>query len=278
VGINAAGIDVEQENDTQVLSYFHAAYSGCAAVGALSAGTLLYVGVRFRVLYIGLAILLTVVVALLVGSRTFPNQTTGDGGTDGIVGSLRAEQSLFRNPTILLVAGIVFFSYFIEGAIENWSAIYLRTWLTFPAVVGAAVVAAFHGAMAIGRLGGSQLISTLGRPRLLQRAGVVGAAGMLVALATTSIPVILGGVFTVGLSMAVVAPVGFSLAGDLAPKRSGEASSVVTFIGWSAFVIGPAIIGALTALVGLRLALSTIVISAILIVVLTLRIPDRVTD
>ncbi|HET7322904.1 MAG TPA: MFS transporter, partial [Halococcus sp.] len=135
-----------------------------------------------------------------------------------------------------------------------------------------------HVAMATGRLGGARLLPRIGRHRLLQAAGVCGAVGMVVALATTIAPVILVGVFVVGLSMAVVAPVGFSLAGDLAPERTGEASSVVTFVGWSAFIIGPAVIGGLTELLGLRLALSTVVLASSLIVVLALHIPDRVTE
>lgn len=277
VGINAAGIDVEQVNNKQVLTYFHAAFSGCAALGAVSAGVFLFLGVGFRQLYIGLAIVLTSVVAVLVFSQTFPNRTPSD-DSENIVTSLRDERSLFRNSAIVLVGGIVSLGYFTEGTIENWAAIYLRTWLTFPAVVGAAVVAVFHVAMATGRLGGARVLSRVGRRRLLQAAGICGAGGMLVALATTIVPIILVGVFVVGLSMAVVAPVGFSLAGDLAPGRTGEASSVITFIGWSAFVIGPAIIGGLAELVGLRLALSAVVLAAGLIVVGALHIPDQVTD
>jgi MFS family permease len=277
VGINAAGIDVEQIHDTQILAYFHAAFSGCAALGALVTGVLLFLGVGFRQLYICLAIVLTIVVAVLVVSRTFPNRNTSDESED-LVTSLRDEHSLFRNSALLLVAGIVCLAYFTEGTIENWAAIYLRTWLTFPAVVGASVVAVFHAAMATGRLGGARVLSRVSRRRLLQIAGVCGAGGMLVALATTIVPIILVGVFVVGLSMAVVAPVGFSLAGDLAPDRPGEASSVVTFIGWSAFVISPAIIGGLAELVGLRFALSTVVVAASLIVVGALRIPDRVSE
>lgn len=78
--------------------------------------------------------------------------------------------------------------------------------------------------------------------------------------------------------MAVVAPIGFSLAGDLAPERTGETSSVVTLIGWSAFVISPAVIGGLTELLGLRLALSTVILASSLTTVLAIYIPDRITD
>lgn len=56
VGINAAGINIEQTKAQQILTYFHAAFSGFAAVGALLTGILLTVGENFRLLYIGLSI------------------------------------------------------------------------------------------------------------------------------------------------------------------------------------------------------------------------------
>lgn len=275
VAINAVGITVEQAHDRQLLSYFHAAFSGSAAVGALIAGVMLWMDAEFRLVYTGLAVLLSgMVVLLVVSGRTIPlrrsHPKTAVGRSD--------RKSLFRNTGVVLVSVIVCLAYFAEGAIENWSAIYLRTWLTFPAVVGAVGVAMFHSAMLVGRVGGSEVIATVGRQRTLQIAGGFGAVGMTVALAITTPWIILSGVFVVGLSMAVVAPIGFSLAGDLASGRSGEASTVVTFVGWSAFIAGPAIIGGVTELIGLRLALGTVVLTSGLILLLSFRVPRRAPD
>jgi MFS family permease len=97
---------------------------------------------------------------------------------------------------------------------------------------------------------------------------------MTLAVATTIPAVILIGVFVVGLAISVVSPIGYSLAGDLAPGRSGEASSVVTFVGWGAFIVGPALIGGLAEVGGLRLALATVVLTTGTIAVLAYRVPD----
>lgn len=270
VGINAAGIDVEQMNDRQVMAYFHAAFSGFAAIGALVTGALLVAEITFRLLYIGLAIGVAIIAALLVWSRTLPNGHAEQEAT----GSTATRSSLFRDFAVVLVAMIVFFGYFAEGTIENWAAIYLRTWLEFSAVVGASGVALFHTAMAIGRLGGARLIEGGDRRRLLRRAGMLGTVGMTMVVATTIPAVILVGVFVVGLSLSVVSPIGYSLAGDLAPGRSGEASSVVTFVGWGAFIVGPALIGGLAEVVGLRLALATVVLTTGAIAFLAYRVPE----
>lgn len=271
VGINAAGIDIEQTANRQIMTYFHAAFSGVAAIGALVTGALLASGVTFRLLYVGVAIGLAIIAALLAWSRTLP---TGQGGQRATgTNSTTDQRSLFRHSAVVLVAVIVCLGYFGEGTIENWSAIYLRTWLTFPAVVGASGVALFHVAMAIGRLSGARLLEGIGRRRLLQTVGVLGAVGMAIAVVTTNPLIILLGLFVVGLSLSVVSPIGYSLAGDFASGRSGEASSVVTFVGWSAFIVGPALIGGLAEFIGLRAALATVVLTTGLISVLAYRIP-----
>ena len=270
VGINAAGITVEQTEDERILTYFHAAYSAFAAVSALITGVLLTGGVNFRLLYGGLALGVAVVAILFFVSQSLPDGRRNQNRTGG-----NADQrSLFLNFAIVLIAGIVFLSYFAEGTIENWSAIYLRTWLTLPAIVGASGVALFHAAMATGRLGGARLIGAFDRRRILRSAGVLGAVGMVLSVATTVPVVIISGLFVVGLSMSVVSPIGYSLAGDFAPRRTGQASSVVSIIGWSAFIISPALIGELAEVVGLRLALATVVLTSGVIAVATYRIPD----
>lgn len=276
VGINAAGIDVEQMKNRQVMAYFHAAFSGVAAVGALLTGLFIATGIAFRLLYIVMAAVSVIVTTLLFVSRTLPTGSSKPKNPDRSSDVSRG--SLFRNSAVVLVALIVCFGYFGEGAIENWSAIYLRTWLTFPAIVGASGVALFHTAMAAGRLGGAQLIENTDRVRLLQIVGVVGAVGMTIAVVTTNPVVILLGLFVVGLSLSIVSPIGYSLAGDFAPGRSGEASSVVTFVGWGAFIVGPGLVGGLAEVGGLRAALATVVLTTGAISLLAYRIRDTDTQ
>lgn len=285
VGINAAAIGVEQAASGRVMSYFHAAFSGSAALGALGVGGALSVGAPFRLLYVALGVAVAAVAAGLLVAGSLPAGTSGaDGEADG--GSADApdgtpsadggtpDRSLFRHPTVLLVAFVVCLGFFSEGTMENWSAIYLRGSLDLAAGLGAAGVAAFHIAMFAGRLGGAQAVRRRSSRAVLRAAGGVGAAGMALALATGVVPVVLVGFALVGLSMSVVAPLGFSLAGDAAPERAGEASSVVTFVGYGAFLFGPVLVGTLADVAGLRLAMATVVLACLAIVALAGRVPE----
>jgi MFS family permease len=105
---------------------------------------------------------------------------------------------------------------------------------------------------------------------VLRGAGVLAAAGMALALATDDPAWTLAGLLCTGLALAAIAPQAFSIAGDHAGGRGGEASSLITMVSYSGFLLGPALIGGLSAAFGLRTALTTLVAAGLAITVLAL--------
>lgn len=263
VGINAAAIGVEQESERRVMSYFHAAFSGFAAVSAIATGLLLMAGVPFRLLYVGVA---AGMAGMALVTWQFGRQSLG---VDESVPTETASFDLYRKPAILLLAGVAALAFLSEGSLETWSAIYLRSTLVLSALIGAAGPAIFHTAMLVGRLGAATVIERFGQRTLMQVAGIAAAGGMVLALATTQPALILLGILLAGLALAGVVPAVFSLAGDIAPTRKGEASSVITTVGYSGFLIGPALIGGLAEGFGLRAALATLIGAGAMIVALS---------
>lgn len=158
---------------------------------------------------------------------------------------------------------------------EHWSGVYLRQTLGLPALLGGSGVAVFFGSMAIGRLGAATFIARFGNRRTLLGAGLLTAAGMGLALATQHPLLVVAGFLVVGLALSAVVPIAFSVAGDLAPDRAGAAISVVTTLGYGGFLLGPVIVGGLAELLGLRVALGTIVIAGVAIFMLSLRVGVR---
>ncbi len=273
VGISAAAIAQEQATGRRRLTGFHAAFSGAAAAGALLGGLLVYAGMPYRWLYAGLAA--AMVALALVAGRSQITETAPAEAAEAH--SLPTRRAVWRLPGLLALAGVVALAFLVEGTLEDWSAIYLRSALALPAVLGAAGLVVFHLAMLAGRLVTGRLEARVGRRRLLQLGGGLTAAGMLVALATPQPPVVLAGLLLAGLALAALAPAAFSLAGDLAPERVGEASALITTIGYLGFLAGPALIGGLTEAVGMRAALGTLVAAGLLIVGLSWGVPLRRT-
>lgn len=271
VGINAAAVDLEKITGRRYMTLIHATFSFGGMVGALSAGTLLEVGVGFR--YVYLTVLIPLAVVLLSWSIiNFPRLEDIPENGDGV-----GRYDLFRNVPLLLVAAIATLSMLSEGEMEHWSGIYLRDNVGLPALLGSSGVAIFYGAMAVGRLGSASVVARFGNRTVLLGAGLLVAVGMLVALSTTRPAVIIAGFLIVGLALSAVVPVAFSMAGDLAPGRTGSAVSVVTTFGYGGFLVGPVMVGGLAELVGLRLSLGTIAFAGLLIMVLSLRLGYRIS-
>ena len=97
---------------------------------------------------------------------------------------------------------------------------------------------------------------------------------MLLSLATTSLADVVGGFLLVGLALAAVAPLAFSVAGDLVPERAGSAVSVVTTFGYGGFLLGPPLVGGLAEAIGLRAALGIIAVAGVAVFALSLRLRD----
>jgi MFS family permease len=175
------------------------------------------------------------------------------------------EAMLFRSPVLLALGFATVMAFLAEGTMESWSAIYLRGSLGLPLLLGSTGPALFHAAMCAGRLGAASVIGGFGRRTTLGIAGFAVALGMGVALATTMPPAVLVGLAIVGLSLSAVAPVTLSLAGDAGGRRSGQASAVITTIGYAGFLIGPALVGGIAEATTLRLALGSVIVAGMAI-------------
>ena len=267
VGINSAAVDLEQTSGRRFMTLLHAAFSAGATLGAIAAGVLVQAGADYRLVYLGLLLPLAVLLAAFATTR-FPADTrnTPESGEEG------GRYGLYRHLPLLLVGGIALLGLGSEGEMEHWSGLYLRDTLGLPALLGGSGVAVFYAAMAVGRLGTAGVVRSLGNRWTLISAGVLTAAGMVLALATREPLLVVAGFLMVGLSLSGVAPIAFSVAGDLAPQRAGAAISVVTTLGYGGFLLGPVIVGGLAELVGLRTALSTIAVAGVTIALLGARI------
>src|ERR687889_347360 len=288
VGINAVAVDLERVSGRRFMSYLHASFSGGAMAGAVGAGALLQAGVDYRLVYLALLLPLACLVAAFTAAR-FPQpgaEGTGedrlpDGATPAPVSAAKSgtgKWDLYRHRPLLLVAAIACLALLAEGEMEHWSGIYLRNTLGLAAIVGGSGVAVFYGAQALGRLAIGWLVGRVGNRRTLLASGALAAGGMLLVLATTSPALVVGGFLLVGLGLAAVAPVAFSVAGELVPERVGSAVSVVTTFGYGGFLLGPPLVGGLAEVVGLRMALGVVAAAGLAVFLLSLNLREAGED
>jgi MFS family permease len=157
---------------------------------------------------------------------------------------------------VLLLGVIGLCSFVGEGAVADWSAVYLREDLGASAGVAGLGYAGCAVAMAVGRLGGDRMVARFGPVNVLRAGSIVAAVGLGAGLAAQSQGVAIVGFTLFGLGVAPVAPLTFSAAGNRPDVPAATAISRVTGIGYLGFLGGPPVIGFLAEGAGLGWALA----------------------
>jgi MFS family permease len=155
---------------------------------------------------------------------------------------------------VLLLGILAACSTYGEGSVTDWGALRLHG-LGAGAGLAAIGYAAFALAEAGGRLAGTWLLARFGQRAVLVSGGLATCAGMLCAALAPSIPVVVAGFALAGLGVANAFPAAMSRVGLLAGPHG---VAVASTLGYGGFLLGPPVIGFLTAGVGLGPALTTV--------------------
>ncbi len=143
----------------------------------------------------------------------------------------------------LLVGVMALFSMIPEGAVLDWSALYLQQELGASVEAAGFAFAAFSATMAIMRFSGDAIRDRLGAVLTLRLSTVVAGTGLLMAAFAGSVPVAAAGFALAGLGIANMVPIAFSAAGNLPGLAAGVGISAVSFMGYSGLLFAPSLIG-----------------------------------
>ena len=250
IAMNAQAVAVERGYRRPIMSTIHGAFSIGGLAGAGSAGLIAAagIGVRPHLLGVAVAMLLVVIVA---GPRLLPTRETG--GTGG---------PAFARPSRALagLGAIAFCSLLIEGAMADWSAVYLRDTLETSAGLAAGGFAAFSLTMAGGRFAGDRLNTRFGPVAIIRGGGTLVVLGLLLGLVVATPTAGLIGFALVGAGLAATFPVVLSAAGRAAGPSPGATIAAVATVGYTGFLAGPPVIGLVAEVTGLRAGLGVVVL------------------
>lgn len=269
VSMNAQAVAVERRYQRPIMSSFHAMFSVGGLVGAAAGGAVAHFGVAPETHLFGAALVLGVL-CLVALPRLLPASADTEGGAESGGGDDLEEDPKFVRPSGALIAlGLISCCVlFGEGAIADWSAVYLRDAVGTGSGLAAAGYAAFSSAMIVGRLSGDFLVSRLGSVRLVRLGGILAASGFGVALVVGDPVAAIVGFVCTGLGFSVIFPVTLSAAGRTQEMKPGPAIAAVSTTGYFGFLAGPPLIGFLGELVGIGGALGTVVLTSVTVVAL----------
>ena len=264
VAMNAQGVEVEQRLGRPIMGSLHAMFSVGGLCGASLGGLLVEHGLAPLSHFLLFSALGVLLIALSATRLLRPERAASD----------VAAPSVFALPDRkLLVFGVLAFCAFLtEGAVADWSAVFLRDTLKTSAAFAAVGFAVFSLAMTIMRFGADALVARLGAARLVAGGGLLSAVGLGAALIVATPWAALLGFACIGVGMASVAPLVFSAAGRASGVSSGAGIAAVATMGYAGFLAGPASIGFLAHSTSLRLALGILIVPGLIIAVLGSRV------
>ncbi|GAA4695519.1 hypothetical protein GCM10023215_36640 [Pseudonocardia yuanmonensis] len=268
VAVNTAGVSVGARRPGRpLLPALHAAFSLGGLAGAAAGGVASTLGpVLPHLAVVGVVGLVVVAAARSALTGLREDAAPAPAASDDL-GSPRRGRRLVV--LLGLVAGCTAFG---EGAVTDWGALHLRETLGAAPALAAAGYSCFSLAMACGRLTGGVLLRRLGETRLLGGGALLAAAGMTVALLTSSAELALAGFVLVGLGLANLFPVTIARAGAHSGARGVGLASTV---GYSGLLGGPPAIGFLAEHAGLPAALASVPLLAVVAAGLALAVADR---
>lgn len=152
-----------------------------------------------------------------------------------------------------------------EGAMYDWSVLYLAQELRADAGVAALAYASFSAAMALARFGGDWVRARLSAVLLLRMSGALGAAGMLLALVVPQPVAALLGFALVGLGFANVVPLLFSAAARAPGVTPAHGIAAVASLGYLGMMAGPPLIGMIAERSSLTTGLYTVAAFAVVL-------------
>ena len=253
VSMNVEGADVEQRLGRAIMPRFHAGFSVGTVAGALAGAAAAGVGMS-----LALQLVVTgglVLAALAVTVRSFlPVHEPEDGEPKPRSGVSVA----WRERRTLLIGLLVLAFAFTEGSAYDWLAVALVDDYDTSGALAAVGFGVFVAAMTVARLVGTTLLDRHGRIAVLRISAASAVVGVLLFVFASNVPLAFVGAVLWGMGAALGFPVGMSAAAD-EPDRAAARVSVVSAIGYTAFLAGPPLIGFLAEATGVLRALLVII-------------------
>ncbi|WP_030982370.1 MFS transporter [Streptomyces sp. NRRL WC-3744] len=267
VAMNAQGAALESAHGRTAMSQLHATFSGGLLAAALLASgvTTLTASVPAHFAVAGALLLL-----LLAGARPGllthrePDAATPDGP------KRRTRRGLPSGTTLLMGCAMAF-GTITEGAMNDWSTLYMKDVVKASATVAPLGIAVVSVMMLLARVCADRWRTRWGDARVVRAGSAVAAVGLALALLAGGVVPTLLGFACVGLGAAAVTPCVYVAAAG----RGADALALVAAMGTTGLLAGPALIGFVAGAANLTVGMATVAVSALIVTATTFRIPWR---
>jgi len=257
VSANAHSILIQKLFDRPILSGLHGIFSVGGLTGSLALGLLIKLG--FQATYAMLLISLLIVVIMFVMYRRLyahdDEIRINNHHDDKKMAAGQSKWAGWFNLHVLFLGMLCFCAYLSEGSMLDWSAVFLHEEKNAPLEIAGIGYAAFSIAMATMRLFGDVLVVRLDHRVVVVGGGLLAVFGLLVAVLSPSYWGALAGFILLGFGAANIVPILFSHAGNLKGVGASASIPVMSTLGHSGQLLGPALLGGVAQFYGISVSL-----------------------
>ncbi|SHF99292.1 MFS transporter [Chryseobacterium sp. OV279] len=245
VAMNAHGVQVQNSYGKPIMSSLHGLFSVGGLFGSLGLGFLIKVGLNPVHAAITISVLL--VLLLVLQYRNLFNYQTEKEITLKFshVDEAKAVSSRFQwfNSSVLLLGLMCFIVFLSEGAMLDWSAIFLRDNKNVQPEFSGIGYAAFSVAMAVMRLTGDAIVSKFSSKTVVIAGSIIASLGIFILTLSPWIGLSLAGFILLGVGAANIVPVFFTEGGKIRGLSPAVTIPVITTMGYAGQLAGPALLG-----------------------------------
>ncbi|MCJ7958783.1 MULTISPECIES: MFS transporter [unclassified Pseudomonas] len=229
--VNLQAVIVERASGKTMMSGFHGLFSLGGIVGAAGVSGLL--GLGLSPLQATLVVIVIMAVALLkAGPHLLPYGSESSGPAFAV-----------PHGVVLFIGCLCFIVFLAEGAVLDWSAVFLSAERGLDEAYAGLGYAAFALTMTAGRLTGDAIVRRLGATRVIIIGGSLATAGMLLATLFPAWETALLGYALVGAGCSNIVPVLYTAVGKQKVMPEHIAVPAITTLGYAGILAGPAMIG-----------------------------------
>ncbi|MCU5772123.1 MFS transporter [Erwiniaceae bacterium BAC15a-03b] len=229
--MNVQAIIVEKAATKPIMSGFHGFYSVGGIGGAAAMSGMMSLGLSpFAATLVAAVLLLVMLLITLSGLLTYANPAEGPAFA-------------FPRGAVLIIGAICFASFLAEGAVLDWSAVFLIEYRDMPNALGGLGFACFAATMTVGRLTGDRIVARFGSYPVVVAGAIIAATGLALPVFVPHWIFSLAGYGLIGIGCANIVPVMFSAAGRQTSMPQAVAIPAITTLGYMGVLAGPASIG-----------------------------------
>ncbi|MBW8687371.1 MFS transporter [Chitinophaga rhizophila] len=245
VAMNAHGVKVQHLYGRPIMSSLHGLFSIGGLAGSLGLGFLIKAGLEPVHAAISVSILLIIITfsqfkSLFNSTLERQVSTTYSTATGTQV---QENRFLWLRGSVIFLGMLCFSAFLAEGAMLDWSAVFLRDTKGVSQELSGAGYAAFSIAMAAMRLAGDGLVERFNNKTVVSGGSLLAAIGLTIAIVSPWTPLVLAGYILLGIGAANIVPIFFSDGGSIPGIPAAISIPAITTIGYAGQLAGPALLG-----------------------------------